>query len=434
MKILMINTSDHAGGAAIAAMRLLRALRKQGVEAKLLCRDSSLAEADRSDDVVYIKQSWLTKLRFLLERFEIFVRNGFSRKGLFSVDTARWGNDITGLKEFREADVIHLHWVNQAMLSFADVDKILRSGKRVVWTMHDMWPFTGVCHQAANCEKWRTECSRCPQLRKPAANDLSCRTFGRKRTLYGAHPGSITFVGCSQWLAGLAQQSPLLTGQTVTSIPNPIDTDFYAPAGTEGQPSLAEVRQRLGLPADKRLLLFTAFKVTDPNKGIDYLREALSILAEREPDIAKNLAIVLAGREAETLRNAFAIEATPMGYVASTERMRLLYQAADLLLMPTLMDNLPNTIMEAMACGTPCVAFSVGGTPQMVDTGINGYLAACRDSADFAEGIRRVLSSQSYTALCRNARAKAVKAYAESAVAEQYLKMYSAGQSSNRTT
>ena len=433
MKILMINTSDHAGGAAIAAMRLLRALRKQGVEAKLLCRDSSLAEADRSNDVVYLKRSWLTKLRFLLERLEIFISNGFSRRGLFGVDTAHWGNDITGLKEFREADVIHLHWVNQAMLSLTDVDKILRTGKRVVWTMHDMWPFTGVCHQAADCGKWLTECSRCPQLRKPSASDLSCRTFRRKRTLYGAHPGSIAFVGCSQWLAGLAGQSPLLKAQTVMSIPNPIDTAYYAPAGTEGQPSPAEVRQQLGLPADKRLLLFTAFKVTDPNKGIGYLREAINILAREEPDMAKSLAIVLAGREAETLKNAFPIEAIPMGYVASTERMRQLYQAADLLLMPTLMDNLPNTIMEAMACGTPCVAFSVGGTPQMVDTGINGYLAACRDSSDFAEGIRRVLSSQSYTALCRNARAKAVEAYAESAVAEQYLQLYSAPIQSNRT-
>ncbi len=433
MKILMINTSDHAGGAAIAAMRLLRALRKQGVEAKLLCRDSSLAEADRSNDVVYLKRSWLTKLRFLLERLEIFIRNGFSRKGLFSVDTARWGNDITGLKEFREADVIHLHWVNQAMLSLTDVDKMLRTGKRVVWTMHDMWPFTGVCHQAADCGKWLTECSQCPQLRKPSASDLSCRTFRRKRTLYGAHPGSIAFVGCSQWLAGLAGQSPLLKRQTITSIPNPIDTAYYTPAGTEGQPSLAEVRQQLGLPTDKRLLLFTAFKVTDPNKGIGYLREAINILAREEPDMGKSLAIVLAGREAETLKNAFPIEAIPMGYVASAERMRQLYQAADLLLMPTLMDNLPNTIMEAMACGTPCVAFSVGGTPQMVDTGINGYLAACRDSSDFAEGIRRVLSSQSYTALCRNARAKAVKAYAEGAVAEQYLQLYGAPIQSNRT-
>lgn len=426
MKVLLVNTSDHTGGAAIAALRLLKALRQEGVDATLLCRDRSLPP--ERTDIVSLKPSPWLKVKFALERLEIYLRNGCSREGLFAVDTARMGNDITRLPEFKEADVIHLHWTNQAMLSLSNLQQILQSGKRVVWTMHDMWPFTGVCHNSDDCTRWLTGCGQCPQLRKPAHRDLSAQTYARKQTAYAA--GRFTAVGCSQWLAGLASQAPLLSGKQVVSIPNPLDTAFYSPADTEGHPSKAEIRQSLSLPADKRLLLFTAFKLTDPKKGIDYLMESMTLLCGEHPELRDQIGIVLAGRGAEELRNAFPVATYPLGYITQEEQMRNIYRASDLLLMPTLMDNLPNTIAEAMACGIPCVSFRVGGTPQMVDPGVNGYLADYRNSLDFAQGIARILSSQSYAALCRNARAKAVTAYAEKTVAEKYMQVY-AGLTSN---
>lgn len=420
MKVLLINTSDHTGGAAIAALRLLKALRRVGTDATLLCRDRTLPAA--RTDVVSLKPTLWRKVKFVCERLEIFVRNGFSREGIFAVDTARFGNDITALPEFREADVIHLHWTNQAMLSLGDLQRILTSGKRVVWTMHDMWPFTGICHNAADCEGWLSGCGKCPLLKRPGPNDLSATVFRRKAAVYSC--GRFTLVGCSKWLASLAAKAPLLVGQQVVNIPNPIDTAFYAPAGTEGMPGRDELRVRFGLPRKKRLLLFSAFKVTDPAKGIDYLIEAISMLCQQHPELGSELGIVLAGKEAETLKNAFAIEAWSMGYVSDEQQMRGLYQCADLLMMPTLMDNLPNTIAEAMACGVPCVAFGVGGVPQMIDHGVNGFLVAPRNSLDFAESIAKALRSQSYAALCRNARTKAVGAYSEKNVAESYLELY----------
>lgn len=420
MKVLLVNTSDHIGGAAIAALRLLKALRGEGVEATLLCRDRTLPQS--RTDVISLKPSRWRKAKFALERLEIYCHNGFSREGLFAVDTGRFGNDITRLPAFREADVIHLHWINQAMLSLSDLSRIFRSGKRVVWTMHDMWPFTGVCHHAQTCEGWLKACGDCPQLRHPGPDDLSAVTFARKQQVYA--DARLTLVGCSKWLAGLASEAPLLRGQHIVSIPNPIDTDYYRPAGTEGQPSQSEVRQQLGLPADRKLMLFAAFKVTDPNKGIDYLMKALALLVKEHPELKRTFGIVLAGQGAWTLRDALTVPAYPMGYVTTEERMRQLYQAADVLLMPTLMDNLPNTIVEAMACGVPCVAFGVGGVPQMVDTGINGYLATPRDSEDFAHGISATLFTSSYQALARNARAKAVESYSEPAVARRYIDIY----------
>lgn len=418
MKVLLVNTSDHAGGAAIAALRLLKALRQSGVEATLLCRDRSLSEV--RTDVVNLKPSLWLKVKFVLERAEIYAANGFNRKGLFTVDTARYGTDITRLPEFAEADVVHLHWVNQAMLSMKDIERVIQSGKRVVWTMHDMWPFTSICHHAADCEKWLTSCHDCPLLLRPSAHDFSYRTFRAKSRVY-ALSYEPTFVGCSQWLTELAKRSPLLKGHRVVSIPNPIDTAFYAPPADK-----AALRRELHLPADKHLLLFTAFKVTNPDKGIAYLRESLALLRHEHPEMTEHLALVVAGGEAESVCEQMPIETIPFDYDTSEVRQRSLYQATDLLVMPTLMDNLPNTIVEAMACGIPCVGFRIGGLPQMIETGINGYLAQYRSAIDFAHGIISVITSPSYTALCRNARTKAVTAYSEKAVAEAYVQLYNA--------
>ncbi len=432
MKILLINTSDHTGGAAIAALRLLKALRAAGQEAQLLCRDRTLPP--ERTDVLSLKPTAWRKAKFALERLEIFLHNRLSRRRLFEVDTARLGNDITRLKAFKEADVIHLHWTNQALLSLSDLKRILKSGKRVVWTLHDMWPFTAICHHADQCTRWRTaKCGQCPLLLHPSRHDLAYHTLQRKERAYGV--GDFTAVACSHWLEGLAQQAPLLKGKRVVSIPNPIDTQFYCPVNCEGQPSQTEVREALQLPQGKHLLLFAAYKLTNPYKGIDYLEKALISLSLTQPDLAAQTGIVLAGGEsqeaAERLSKALneaGAKAVPtlhaLGYVTSEEQMHRIYQASNLLLMPTLMDNLPNTIAEAMACGVPCVAFNVGGVPQMVQTGVNGYLARYLDTTDFAEGISRMLLSPSYMALCRNARSHAVKAYSEQAVAEQYLRVY----------
>ena len=211
LKVLLVNTSSHTGGAAIAALRLLRALHKRGVQARMLCRDTQ--PEGEEGGVLALKPTLWRKAKFALERAEIMLRNGFSREGLWSVDTARFGNDITRHPAFREADVIHLHWTNQAMLSLADLRRIMHSGKRVVWTMHDMWPFTGICHQSEACTRWLTGCGRCPMLQRPADHDLSAITFARKRKVYAQ--GRLHMVGCSRWLTDLAQQAPLLQGQPV---------------------------------------------------------------------------------------------------------------------------------------------------------------------------------------------------------------------------
>lgn len=416
MRVLLVNTSECVGGAAIAASRLLRALNRNGVEAEMLVRDK---QTD-NPRVAAFADSPVQRLRFVAERADIFVRNGLTRNNLFAIDTGRFGTDITHMPEFRRADVVHLHWINQAMLSLADIARICRSGKRVVWTMHDMWPFTGICHHADTCTGWLSGCGNCRLLKRPSAHDLSWQVYRHKAQLFSRY--SIGMVGCSDWLTCLAQRSPLLTGQHVESIPNPIDTSRYTPA--TGDTERQAICRRLGLPDDRQLLLFVAYKVTDPNKGIGYLREALSRLCAADSCWAKRLALVAVGREAGRLQGSFDVPLYAVDYVSSAERMADYYRAATVLVMPTLMDNLPNTVVEAMACGLPCVAFEVGGLPQMISHGSDGYLVCYKDAGHLSHCIAALLSDPHYADFCHAARHKAVSVYSETAVAERYIRLY----------
>ena len=412
MRVLLVNTSEHTGGASIAAKRLMKALNQNGVEAKLLVRDRL---TDQPEVIALPRSPWL-KLRFVLERLEIFLLNHFSKDNLFAVDPAFHGNDITKLPAFKEADVIHLHWINQGMLSLGDIRKILKSGKPVVWTLHDTWAGMGICHNPDTCERWLAHCGHCPLLKKGSEKDLSYRTFLRKQRLY--QEGRIQFVTCSNWLAELCRRSTLLRDQEIVSIPNPIDTHFFSPGDKMA------ARRRLGLPLDKKVLLFVAYKATDKNKGIDYLLQAIDLLQKRNPSLTEQICMVPVGREAETLRHRFACDVFPQEYVSDPQTMLDLYRSADLLTMPTLMDNLPNTVVEAMACGVPCVASNVGGLPQMVTPGKDGYLARLRDAEDFADGIESVLCAQDYPQMVKEARQTAIREYSETVIARRYREVY----------
>ena len=411
MRVLIINTSEKNGGAAIAARRLMEALRNNGVQASMLVRDKQTDAAE----VVEVNRSWLNVWRFIWERIVIWKTNRFKRHNLFDVDIANTGIDVTDLPEFKEADIIHLHWINQGMLSINTLRKIAASGKPMVWTMHDMWCFTGICHYADDCEKYRTECSHCPKLYgKGREHDMAQRVFRRKATLMAE--SDISFVACSRWLEQLAKSSTLLQGKRVTNIPNAINTQFFHPHNK------SEARQRLNLPADRKLILFSSMKTTDKRKGVAYLIEACRILQRQYPDMDKRIGVVIMGKQAEESAALLPFSSYNMDFVSDERRMVDIYNAVDLYVTPSLQDNLPNTIVEAMACGTPCVGFNVGGIPQMIDHLHNGYVAEYRSAADLANGIHWTLSEADE--LGEAARRKAENCYSEAAVARQYIKIY----------
>ena len=413
MRVLIVNTSERAGGAAIAACRLMEALNHNGIKAKMMVRDKRTEQIT----VATLPPSPLLKAKFLWERFVIWKANHFSRKNLFQIDLANTGTDITSLPEFKEADLIHLHWINQGFLSLRDIRRIIDSGKPVVWTLHDQWPFTGICHYSGECTKYQTRCHHCPLLTNGGdADDISAKVFHRKQQmLRGAH---IVFVGCSQWMAGLARRSALLTGQEVASVPNAINANVFCPADKK------RVRLQCNLPTDKKLLLFGAFKASDPRKGIDYLKEACRILQETDAGLVSQVGLIVVGNGAEQMRDLFPFPVWPFDSVGDERQMARLYNAADAFITPSLEDNLPNTIVEALSCGTPCIGFRVGGIPEMIDHLQNGYLAEARNAADLAEGIRFVLEKADADALSSNAVRTAHARYGEDHVAAKYIAIY----------
>lgn len=195
------------------------------------------------------------------------------------------------------------------MLSLKDIQRILASGKPVVWTMHDMWPFTGICHYSGECEKYTAQCHDCPLLLKPHHHDLSEKTFHKKQKLYATAP--ITFIACSRWLESMARRSSLLQGHTITNIPNAINTNLFKPRAKKF------AREKLHLPTNKKLLLFGSMKITDKRKGIDYLIEACKLLAQQEPELSQQLGVVVLGSQAEQCKSLFPFPIYPMNYVSN---------------------------------------------------------------------------------------------------------------------
>ena len=413
MKVLIVNTSERTGGAAVAANRLMKALINNGVKAKMLVRDK---ETD-SLTVAELPKSPLKQWHFLWERLVVFCRLHFNRQHLFEIDIANAGTDITTLREFQEADLIHLHWINQGMLSLSNIRKILRSGKPVVWTMHDIWPATAICHYTRGCDNYKTQCSNCPLLPGGGSkSDLSASVWRKKEKMLDRE--NIYYVACSKWLENEAKASALLKDQKITSIPNTIDVHVYCKLDKQ------QARQHLGLPTDKKIILFVSQRVTDVRKGMDYFVDAIARLAEAETSAHNNIGIAILGGHSEDVASRLALPVYPLGYVNDEKKIVEVYNAADVFVLPSLEDNLPNTIMEAMACGVPCVGFKVGGIPEMIDHKKNGYVAEYRNADDLARGISWVLSDADYNALSEDAIHKVAHHYSQQSVALKYQDVY----------
>ena len=409
MRVLIINTSERTGGAAVAAHRLMDALNNNGVKAKMLVRDK---ETDQLT-VSALPQSWRQQWNFLWERFVVWTRLHFKREHLFEIDIANCGTDITKLPEFQEADIIHLHWINQGMLSLNNIRKILESGKPVVWTMHDIWPATAICHYCRGCEQYQVECTKCPLL---PGGSMAKRVWRQKVRMLQSQ--CITFVCCSEWLAGEAKKSALLAGQRIVSIPNAIDSRVFCPQNKQ------QARQTLGLPVDSRIILFVSQRVTDPRKGMNYFVEAIQTLVQQHPEMRENTGVAILGGHAEEVASQLALPSYPLGYVSDPQRIVSVYNAADVFVLPSLEDNLPNTLMEAMACGVPCVSFRVGGIPEMIDHQSNGYVAQPCDANDLAQGIHYVLAEADYDCLCHECVKKVARCYSQQSVANRYIEEY----------
>lgn len=410
MKVLLLNTSSRTGGAAVAADRLRSSLIRNGIDTSMLVRDKS--EGD--DKYITVNNTWLrrkiNKFRFYFERIIIFLFNKLNRADLFRVSIANTGTDISKMEEVKNADIIHLHWINQGFLSLSDIRKLSALGKPIVWTMHDMWPCTGICHHARDCNKYHKKCNSCFYLGNKSSNDLSTKIFLNKAGIY--KDADITFVGCSKWLTGRAKESALLINKNVLDIPNTVDQSIFR------RKDKYESRRKFNLPLDKKLLLFGALNITDTRKGVDYLLKALSLIHKDD------LELVVFGNIKSEIKQLIPVPIHPMGYLTEETVIADLYNAVDLFVTSSLEENLPNTIMESMACGTPCVGFEIGGIPEMIDHKKNGYVAKYKSAEDLAEGIIWVLDNPDREGISTACVDKVNSCYSEDIVAQKYIALY----------
>jgi len=417
LKVLLINKTDSGGGAAVAANRLNRALRRNGIDSKLLVQDLKRGE----EGVYAIGEGYVHRTkafgRFVGERL-YFLPHEKNAQIRFGFSPANTGIDISNHPLVQEADVIHLHWINQGFLSLDSLSKLFALGKPIIWTQHDMWAFTGGCHYAGDCHEFLESCAFCPFLKKPGKNDLSSQIFAQKRKIYNSNELSV--VACSKWLRTLAQESKLLRGMNFYNIPNPIDTNSYAPKDKN------TARINLNLPTDKKLILFGAAKVEDQRKGIRYFIEALNYLQLNYPDSANQVELIFFGQMSEKTSSHLPFKTHAFNFVKKRSTIIDLYNAADLYVLPSLQDNLPNTVMEALSCGTPVAGFSIGGVPEMISHGYNGFLAEVKNSTSLADKMYKALFLEDLNEISKNARQKALNAYSEKVVAAAYLKVYEA--------
>lgn len=413
MRVLIINTTERQGGPAIAACRLTEALKNNGIKAKMLVRRKSTEQVT----TVLAEYTLADRLSMVWERLSVALHTHLRRNRIYAIDLGRSGTDITDLPEFKQADVIHLHWTNGGMLSLSSIEKIIASGKPLVWTLHDMWPFTGVCHYAHDCDHYTEHCHDCPQLNSRKHRDMAYRVFDRKaQMLQGAR---IQFVACSRWLGNMAANSKLLRSNKILCVPNAINTNLFRPRNK------MQAREALNLPAGRRLVLFSSHTLSDERKGFHYLKEAVKVLATEHPEWIDSLGIVLIGKDiVPAIYHDIPFDVYPLSYVADEKRLVEVYNAVDLFAIPSLQDNLPNTIVEAMACGVPCIGFNVGGIPEMIDHLHNGYVADYKNVPDLAAGIHWLLTEGDYDMLSREAARKATSTYGESSVAMQYVSIY----------
>ena len=217
----------------------------------------------------------------------------------------------------------------------------------------------------------------------------------------------------------MARNSRLLNGQKIHCIPNAVNINLFRPRNKQ------QARQAVGLPEDKRFVLFSSHTFTDERKGFRYLKEAIKQISVQYPEWKEKLGLVLIGKDIDPeIYNDIPIDVYPLSYIAGEKGLVDIYNAIDLLAIPSLQDNLPNTVVEAMACGVPCIGFNVGGIPEMIDHLHNGYVAEYKNVDDLANGIHWLLTEGEYELLSREAARKAANTYGESSVAMKYIGIY----------
>ncbi len=401
MRVLHLSTTDITGGAGIAAKRLHDALQQQGVESFML------VQSKKSDDKFIYKNSnipFINRLRSELDLFP-FIKN-IKYKHNFS--PAWLPDSINRNVKKIKPDIVHLHWLNGGFIKIESLSKIKVP---VLWSLHDMWPFTGGCHYDNECEKYRIDCVACPLLRN--GSKLSEKIFTKKEKTYNAI-SNLNINGLSKWLAECAERSKLLHDKRIYNLPNCIDTEEFYPIDKH------DAKKEFGIKSHSKVILFGGIAATqDKRKGFDLLKKAFLNSKEN-----KNLTLAVFGNPGSKELVSNHLNIKYLGHITNINKLKIAYSTADVVVVPSRQENLSNVVLEALSCGTPVVAFNIGGMPDMIRHKENGYLAEPFQIQDLAKGIKYTIDSENSWKLSENARISILKFFNSGIVAKRYIEIY----------
>ena len=404
MKVLQLWRSDSGefgGGGAVAMYRLHSGLRQAGIDSKILCQ----FKTTNSPEVLQYHSN--------LEQLEKILKQVTSRLGL---------NNIHRLSSFKikqhpaylDADILHFHGIHGGFISYLALPALTES-KPTVFTLCDMWAMTGHCAFSYDCDRWKIGCGKCPYPdSNPSIKRDATRLEWKLKDWVYSH-SNLTIVSKSTWLTELARQS-LLSRYPIYQIPNGIDTAIYQPLDRE------QCRSELGIPLDKKVLMFAALKLDNFQKGGDLLLKALQSL----PASLKTETVLLTfGKGGEALAETVGMQTINLGYVSDDRRKAICYSAADLFLFPTRAESFGNVALESIACGTAVVSFKVGGVTEHVRHGITGYLAEPGNAQDFCNGILQLLEDRNLRAqMSQQCRAIAIQEYSLELCTQRHIDLY----------
>ncbi len=404
MKILILSTFGHYGGAATCSKRLYLALKKHGVDVDL--RVVQFYDGHQIKSI--LSHSFFSKLRiklqFILERFLVLFKVS-DKQYLYKFSPGSNGIKLSDHPLVVNADIIHLHWISFGFVSIKEVATLAKK-KKVIWTQHDMWSFTGGCHYALHCENYQSTCDDCFYL-KDSRYSKAIQT----KKINSWDRNIFKLLTTSHWLGECASKSKVFNGWDVSILPTPIDTTVFRPIDK------LKIKKKHTLDPDEYYVLFGAVDLQDERKGFKYLVEALHMLKEKIP----NMHLITFGKQT---REVFDGKVTAMGQIDSEEEMIEIYNLADVFVLPSIQDNLPNTVMEAMSCGVPVVAFDCGGVSDMVSHQENGFLAPNKDAKVLAEGISYFDNKKKRISAGAKAREKVLSAFSEDVLIPKYLELY----------
>lgn len=389
-----------------APLRIHKAVKEAGIDSCILTFRKGVENSDVIVIEKNIKYKIWNKLRYYIEKIEL---EKYSKENLpFSFGAM--GIDLSRNENVRNADILHLHWINGQFLSYNNMKDLAKLNKPIVWTFHDSWPMTGGCHIRYGCEGFKKNCGCCPELNSKNCKDITARIMSKKKRKYPTK--NIVTVAPSKWMYYNINESSLFKRGHNVQIGNPLDLSIFS----EKKEDRKDNKIRILFGANGALGL--------EYKGYKYFAEAMDYLYRTQKDLSSKIEINIFGTEIKKFPGLENYECKAWGYIKSEEKMAELYQRIDIYVFPSLDDNLPGTVMEALACETPVVAFQIGGVPELVQHKKNGYIAKYKDYIDLANGIVWVMRNNSGNELGRNGRSEICQYFSFDEIGEKYKMLY----------